>query len=578
MIGTELEGRYRIEAELGKGGTGTVFRAVDLARGSIVAIKSLNPEWSSSTEIRQRFEREARALASLEHPHIVRIVDSFVAGSTAYLVMDLLEGETLSQRLRRGGGLPLSTALVLERELLLALSYVHEQGIVHRDVKPANVFLEVAGDGQDPSVRLLDFGLAKFVAPEAGDRVLTRAGQVFGTPSYMAPEQIAGQAADARADVYAAGIVLFEMLAGAPPFRGADSEILRQHVMEELPIALLPSAAATPPVVAFLKRATAKTRAERFASANEMLEALDPILEETFGTVLEPVTALETPDALLVGSNGVPMPASSAFGRFVFRIVAGASLLVSLGALAAVVHVGRIFFTPGHAQERRALEAALQLPPPKPPKGTHAGSAPAGSAKGTALAPSAPAAPRTAPAEPSAAPVERAEAVPAAAAEPPSLTPASSAIPPRPREPAPNPWSSVPSDLARLLGKVQRGKSLEKKDMLAVHQYNARHQTDPRGHLLLARGYSNRHWVKDAVAEYAIALEVSRDARGDPRMLPDLVKLYELGSSEAARLITETFADTARPAVSRALQSPPNPVVKERLERLLADLPEKPAP
>src|SRR5882672_2949435 len=218
MIGTDLDGRYRIEAELGSGGAGTVYRALHLERQTKVAVKVLRPELASSVELRHRFAREARALTALSHPNIVSVVDSGVASDTAFLVMELLEGETLSARLKRGA-LSVTAALVIMRQLLSALGFVHEQKLVHRDVKPANIFLQAEGDGRD-RVRLLDFGLAKFLAPEALGPSLTRAGQVFGTPSYMAPEQIAGQQADPRTDVYAAGIVLFEMLAGRVPFQG----------------------------------------------------------------------------------------------------------------------------------------------------------------------------------------------------------------------------------------------------------------------------------------------------------------------------------------------------------------------
>ncbi|HEX7668188.1 MAG TPA: hypothetical protein VF395_01325, partial [Polyangiaceae bacterium] len=157
---------------------------------------------------------------------------------------------------------------------------------------------------------------------------------------------------------------------------------------------------------------------------------------------------------------------------------------------------------------------------------------------------------------------------------PSSAAPLNSATPPvRPREPVPNPWATVPRELARLLGKSNHGGGIDKKEIASVHQYNAKHPTDPRGHLLLARGYLNRHWFKDAVGEYAIALEVNQDARGDPRMLPDLVRLVEFGSNDAAKMITDIYADTAASAIDRALSSPPNPEAKSRLERLKADLP-----
>lgn len=588
MIGSELDGKYKIEAELGSGGAGTVYRGLNSALGTGVAIKVIHPSLSQSLELRHRFEREAKALASLSHPNIVSIVDSGVSGESAYLVMDLLEGETLAGRLKRGP-LSLGVAAPLLRELLGALAYVHSQGLVHRDVKPANVFLEFMPGGAEappgkaivpPRVRLLDFGLAKFLAPEAGDPALTRAGQVFGTPSYMAPEQIAGQAADARADLYATGIVFFEMLSGAPPFRGDGSEVLRQHVMEDLPIAGLPSEAATPDIVALLQRATAKTRAERFASATEMLEALDAAAAPSVGDEGGADTALEVPHPGAEPGRGPPSRSGSvagelprSFGGQLFRLIATIGVVVSLSAFGVAAFAAYVFVTPGHEQERRSLEVALRLPPPK--HGVASASlSPLSS--GHALGASVSLLPSVSPGStggsrdaPLPAPPGSAEPFVPPAGSPGAAVP----VVHSPHEPVPNPWASVPRELARLLGKSNHGGSIDKKEIAAVHQYNAKHPTDPRGHLLLARGYLNRHWFKDAAGEYAIALEVNQDARGDPRMLPDLVRLVEFGSNDAAKMITDVYADTAAAAVDRALVSPPNPEAQSRLERLKSELP-----
>jgi hypothetical protein len=404
----------------------------------------------------------------------------------------------------------------------------------------------------------------------------------------MAPEQIAGQPADARADLYAAGIVFFEMLAGAPPFRGDSSEVLRQHVMEDLPIVALPSEAATPEIVALLLRATAKTRAERFASATEMQAALEAAALESPGALGMTDTALDAPglpgtdagrsrvswsgsrSGSRSGSDGGVPPRS--LGSRLFRLTASIGVVVSLSALGVAAFAAYVFVTPGHDQERRTLEEALRLPPPK-----HASS----SASAHALTDPAPPPGSASPV--STGPIRSTEAVRPASLSgsvaplaPPAPAPpaaSSAALAVRPHDPVPNPWATVPRELARLLGKSNHGGGIDKKEIASVHQYNAKHSTDPRGHLLLARGYLNRHWFKDAVGEYAIALEVNPDARGDPRMLPDLVRLVEFGSNDAAKMIVDIYADTAASAVDRALQSPPNPEAKSRLERLLADLP-----
>jgi serine/threonine-protein kinase len=625
MIGTELEGRYRIEAELGSGGAGTVYRAVHLKLGRMVAIKMLKPEYGGSPELRQRFEREARALAALSHPNIVAVTDSGTAGDTLYLVMELLEGESLSERLKRGPLEP-DEALAILGQLLLALSFVHERGLVHRDVKPGNVFLQnVPGGGVQ--VRLLDFGLAKFIAPEAGGRVLTRAGQIFGTPTYMAPEQVAGQEADVRADVYAAGIILFEMLTGKPPFRGNWSELMRQHLMEELPPieSVVPDRVPSRELVALLAKATAKTRAERFANAAELARALAelprPVTRPASASGSEPThldahtasTRVELPDPKSGAAHDAPAPPAPAaggeaggelekddapadaplhipeegaggaiarFGRGVVRLFYVLLVCTSLAALGAAAFAVYVYTTPERAKERRMIEDALHL-------------APAGSARG-ASASATPAADETAPVPEAVAPSETGAATAAAAVEaasaaaPPApkqdagATATSGAAasatappspPPAPLGPAPDPWASIPRDLAKLFSRVNHGKGLEKKEILSIHQYNAKHPDDPRGHLVLARGYLNRKWLKDSANEYAIAYKVDAGARGDPRMVRDLVSLVSYGSAEAERLVREIYGEAALPAIDKALAGPhPTPEAKARLERFRAEL------
>jgi serine/threonine-protein kinase len=233
LIGADFEGRYHIEAELGSGGVGTVYRARDAKLGRPVAIKVLQEKYGASRELRHRFEREAHALAALSHPHVVTVTDFGVSHGMPYLVMELLEGTTLSDRLESGplGG---EEAIDVTRQVLRALTFVHDQGFVHRDMKPGNIFLQSV-PGSNAHVKILDFGLAKVLERDQTTTVLTRAGQVFGTPSYMAPEQVGAESTDARTDLYAVGIILFEMLAGRPPFRGDVTEVMRQQLVEPLP-------------------------------------------------------------------------------------------------------------------------------------------------------------------------------------------------------------------------------------------------------------------------------------------------------------------------------------------------------
>ncbi|MCA9609514.1 MAG: serine/threonine protein kinase, partial [Myxococcales bacterium] len=275
-VGTVLEDRYRITGELGVGGIGAVYRAEHLRLGHHVAIKALRSAYAGHATMRPRFEREAKALAALKHPHIVAINDYSVAEGTPYLVMELLEGQTLEDLLAKGP-LDEDTARDIASQMLEALIYAHAEGFVHRDLKPANVFLcELPTNPH--FVKILDFGFVKLVfddTPEAKGP-LTHSGVAFGTPSYMSPEQATGDTTDARTDLYAFGVILYEMLAGRRPFVGSMPEIVRQQLVEPLP----PLHAGGRGVLAsrelreLLEKATAKERADRYASAEELHEAL----------------------------------------------------------------------------------------------------------------------------------------------------------------------------------------------------------------------------------------------------------------------------------------------------------------
>src|SRR5215469_2904273 len=187
-------GPYRIESKLGEGGMGEVFCAVDTRLGRLVAIKFAHEQFSA------RFEREARAISSLNHPNICTLYDV----GPNYLVMELVEGETIAARLK-SGALPIKTALLYATQILAALVEAHEKGIIHRDLKPSNIMIAKSG------IKVLDFGLAK----SEQDETVTASHMVMGTPGYMAPEQREGKPADARSDIYSFGCVLYEMLTGA---------------------------------------------------------------------------------------------------------------------------------------------------------------------------------------------------------------------------------------------------------------------------------------------------------------------------------------------------------------------------
>ncbi len=215
LVGRTLGDTYRVERELGSGGMGAVFVAVHVRTGRRYAVKVLLPEVAARREALARFQREAEAIGALGHAHIVAIHDFAHADGLAYLVMDLLEGEDLAQRLARRGTLPLNEALAIFEQVASGLAAAHDQGLIHRDLKPANIFLAQQPGAPERAV-LLDFGLAKGLAPE-GDARLTASGVVMGTPQYMSPEQACGAPLDQRTDLYALATILYELLAGEPP-------------------------------------------------------------------------------------------------------------------------------------------------------------------------------------------------------------------------------------------------------------------------------------------------------------------------------------------------------------------------
>lgn len=263
----ERLGRYAIERLLGQGGMGRVFAARDPESGEEIALKVLSAGLAEDPEKFRRFEQEVLALARLDHPGIVRLLGPLERdGDLTFFAMERLEGETLSARLRRDGPLPAADALAIARPLFAALAAAHGAGVVHRDIKPGNVFL--SGD----RVVLTDFGLARM---EDITR-LTRTGQLMGTLDYMSPEQCEGAGVDLRTDLYAAGIVLYEMLAGDPPFRQASpGAVLRGHLSETAPRIDRIRADLPEGLGRIVSRLLEKNPAKRYAAAEQVLADLE---------------------------------------------------------------------------------------------------------------------------------------------------------------------------------------------------------------------------------------------------------------------------------------------------------------
>ncbi len=273
-IGRLLAGRYRVIRRLGEGGMGSVYEAEHVQLGRRVAIKLLHEHHATSIDLRTRFEREARMLSQLRHPNVVTITDFGIDEGKPFLVMDLLSGRDLASLIKEGRVAP-ERAIGIVRQILRGVAHAHARGLVHRDLKPHNVMVEVLEDGSD-HVTVLDFGLARDTA--GGSGTLTRSGIVVGTPAYMAPEQAGGGSADARADVYALGNVLFELLAGRRPFPFSEAhELLRAHLLTPPPSLkeTCHDLDVPPELDALVARALAKEARDRYPDAAAMLAAID---------------------------------------------------------------------------------------------------------------------------------------------------------------------------------------------------------------------------------------------------------------------------------------------------------------
>jgi tRNA A-37 threonylcarbamoyl transferase component Bud32 len=272
--GTRIGQHLVIRSVLGQGGTAVVYEAEHTRLGSTVAVKVAHVHASVAEDAAARLEREARVCANLNDRRVPRVFDvGELDDGTPYLVMEKVSGTTLEELLS-GARMKPSVALGIARELLFALEAVHRAGVVHRDVKPSNVLVRLDEDGAH--VHLMDFGVSKPIAGRRTDPTITRPGAVVGTPLYMAPEQLSAEELDQRTDLYAVGVLLYEMLAGRSPFVGdSTAEVVSAILTREHAPLSTAWAEAPPEVAALVARAMAESAAERFASAREMREVLD---------------------------------------------------------------------------------------------------------------------------------------------------------------------------------------------------------------------------------------------------------------------------------------------------------------
>jgi eukaryotic-like serine/threonine-protein kinase len=318
LVGTTLDGRYDLAAHLATGGMGAVFRARHVHLRKDVALKVLRPDLTSSPDIVERFRREAEIASALEHDNIVRVTDF---GSSAegylFLVMELLTGESLFDRLRREGFLPPEEAVPILWQVCAGLEAAHALGVVHRDLKPENVFLARTSSGREVT-KILDFGIAKIAGPASGSA--TQAGIVVGTPEYLSPEQATGSAVDARADLYAVGLIAWRTLVGHHPFKADEPRgLLMMQATRPVPPLTepRPDFSEYPALVSAVAKACAKEPGERHPTAaalrEELARALGPAFLLPPGATPAPSMALSPsplPTAVRDSTGPVPPPAA----------------------------------------------------------------------------------------------------------------------------------------------------------------------------------------------------------------------------------------------------------------------------
>ncbi len=335
MVGETIGGRYELEELVGHGGMSSVYKAHDSLLERNVALKVLHQQYNDDEEFVERFKREARSVAQLQHPNIVTVIDRGEEEGRQYIVFEFIDGENLKEHVVRKGRLDVREALGVGIEVARALAFAHQQGLVHRDVKPQNVLLN--GDGR---AKVTDFGIARSVDVEG----MTSTGMVLGTSNYIAPEQASGQAVDAYTDVYALGVVLYELLAGEVPFPGESFVAVAMKHVHEPPPNLLEKRPDVPlRVAAAIDRALEKDPQERFPTMDAFAAELEACLAE--------LDRVEDSDATLIVPRLGPDRRQRAW-----RLPAGVAVLAVLATAAIVTGLSML-----GGEEGKTAGAAIGL-------------------------------------------------------------------------------------------------------------------------------------------------------------------------------------------------------------------------
>jgi eukaryotic-like serine/threonine-protein kinase len=344
-VGTVLAGRYKVESTLGSGGMAVVYRAEDDILGRTVALKTLHQDYAEMPSFRRRFRQEARAMASLDHQNIVKVYDISQDGEVPFIVVECVAGRDVGDLLanRRGGRLNEQFVRRIAAQLLLALSYAHRRGIIHRDIKPSNILLT-----QEGTVKVADFGIARIVEEEDATGV---PGEIVGSARYMSPEQLRGEEATPRSDLYSVGVLLYHCLTGRPPFSGDVKSLARQHIHKDPTPPRKLNRRISPAMEAVILKTLQKDPRDRYFSANAMLDDIEVEVSP------KKTATTETPRSARRKARGAGL---------VFAAVLAIMLLLGGGAALASGVIG--LPQGGDVAETLSRMNPVETKPPAPPQ------------------------------------------------------------------------------------------------------------------------------------------------------------------------------------------------------------------